>query len=227
MVVAISDYEAGGALDNLRQQVKLVNISWSNRDVGDHSRIANSCMYTESVEGLPEHSVLAESSFSLEPLAAVGTGKQASWQRHRVANGEGRIIRSEGQKLLPEIFFDLPEVSRLAAEGGAMDLVQGGEPLTVVTPEVTEDRLVGVQAKKLTNDFDGENFGVRKFRQRTTRSETSVLGSVVYETEDGDDEGAKIHERRPPLRWLVWSLPSVVRSSLFFKFSTKLAHGVS
>jgi hypothetical protein len=55
----------------------------------------------------------------------------------------------------------------------------------------------------------------------------AVFEPVVHQTEDRDDEGAKIHQRRPPFRWLVWSLPSVGRSSLWFKPSKKHAHGVS
>ena len=50
---------------------------------------------------------------------------------------------------------------------------------------------------------------------------------VVDEAENRDDEGAKIHERRPPLRRSLWSLPSVGRSPLWFKPSKKLAHGVN
>ena len=94
-------------------------------------------------------------------------------------------------------------------------------------PEVTKDRLVSVHAEKLSDDLDGDSLRVGKLGGRTALANTAALEPVVYEAEDGDDEGAKIHERRPPLRRLVWSLPSVGRPSLWFKSSKKLAHRVS
>jgi hypothetical protein len=102
-----------------------------------------------------------------------------------------------------------------------------GEPLAVVLPKVTKDRLVGVDAEELADDLDGEDLRVGEPGGRSALADAASLESIVDEAEDGDDEGAKIHERRPPLRRSVWSLPSVGRSSTLLKFSRKLAHGVS
>ncbi len=102
------------------------------------------------------------------------------------------------------------------------------EEVGVVAPEVRKELCIFVKPQELADDLDGEDFRVEERRSRSAPSEASeILESVVYEAEDDNDEGAKIHERRPPLRRWVWSLPSVGRSSLWFKPSMKLAHGVS
>ena len=138
-------------------------------------------------------------------------------------------MRGECEELLPETLLDLPEVGGLAGEGGPMDLKKCREPFTVVPSEVAVECLVGVYPQELADHFDGEDLGVGELGGRAALAVASLaaLEPIVYEAEDGHDEGAKIHERRPPLRRLVWSLPSVGRSSLRFKPSKKLAHGVS
>jgi hypothetical protein len=108
-----------------------------------------------------------------------------------------------------------------------VDLTERREPLCVVPSEEEVDGLVGVHPEELSDDLDGEHFRVRELGGGTALTDTPSFEPIVYEAEDADDEGAKIHERRPPLRRSVWSLPSVGRSSLWFKPSMKLAHGVS
>ena len=58
-----------------------------------------------------------------------------------------------------------------------MHFAEGGEPLAVMTPEVTKDPVVGVDAEELPDDLDGEDFCVRKFGQWTTRPEGSTSES--------------------------------------------------
>jgi hypothetical protein len=99
-------------------------------------------MHPEAVEGLPEKRVLAESSFPFEAPAAVGASEQARWQWHRVHEGEGRVVGSEGEEILPEALLELPEVGGLTGEGGAVDLAEGRKPLGVVASEEEEDGLV-------------------------------------------------------------------------------------
>jgi hypothetical protein len=108
-----------------------------------------------------------------------------------------------------------------------MNLAECREPCTVVPSEVAIECLVGVYSEELTDDLDGEDLRVGEPGRRSTTSKAQPLEAVVHEAKDSHDEGAKIHERRSPLRWLVWSLPSVGRSSLSFKLSRKRAHGVS
>jgi hypothetical protein len=107
-----------------------------------------------------------------------------------------------------------------------MYLLECGEPLCVVPSEVAVDAFVGVESQELTDDLDGEDFRIGKLGARPALADTPSFELIIHQAEDGNDEGAKIHERRPPLRRLVWSLPSVGGSSLSFKLSRKLAHGV-
>jgi hypothetical protein len=136
-------------------------------------------------------------------------------------------MRSRREGLLPNAFLDLPEVGALSDEGGAVDFVQGREPLAVMLPEVAKDRLVGVHAEELSDELDGDGLRVGKLGGRSALANTAALEPVVDEAEGGNDEGAKIHKRRLPLCRLVWSLPSVGRSFLWLKSSKKLAHEVS
>ena len=185
-------------------------------------------MHPEAVEGLLEEGVLAESGLPTESTAAVGAGEEARWQGHRVADGEGRVVRSESEELLPELFLELPQVGCLPSEGGAMDLTECREPLCVVPSEVAVECFVGVEPQKLSDNLDGENLGVGKHRGGATLTDTPSFELIVHQTEDSDDEGAKIQERKTSFcsRWI--GAPSRVgRSSTLLKFSTKLAHGVS
>jgi hypothetical protein len=137
-------------------------------------------------------------------------------------------VRNAGEKLLPEVLLDLPQVGCLPGEGGAMHTSEVREEVGVVATEVRKELRIFIESQELSDDLDGEDFRVAERWCGSTCSETAeVLDPVVDEAEDGDDEGAKIHERRPPIRRSVWSLPSVGRSSVWLKSSKKLAHGVS
>jgi hypothetical protein len=78
-----------------------------------------------------------------------------------------------------------------------------------VTAEEGVDALVCFYPEELSDDLYGDDLGVGKLRSGATLTDTLSFELVVNQTEDRDDEGAKIQEGRPPLRWLVWSLPSV------------------
>ncbi len=76
-----------------------------------------------------------------------------------------------------------------------MDFAECGEPLAVVPSEVAVDGLVGVEAEELAYDLDGEDLRVGEFRGGAALTQgSSDFEPVVYEAEDGHDEGAKIHE---------------------------------
>jgi hypothetical protein len=228
VVVAVSNGEPTGGLEKSRQHGKLVGISRSYRKAADESWPAHPHMHPEAVEGLPEESVLTESGFSPEARAAVGTSEQASRQGQGVADGKRRVVRSESEKLLPEALLDLPEVGGLPSEGGAVDLVEGREPLCVVPPEEEVDALVGVYAEELAYDLDGENFRVGELGLGSTASDAPPFELIIHEAEDRDDKGAKIHERKTSFcsRW-IGAPPRVRRSSVWLKCSKKPAHGVN
>jgi hypothetical protein len=113
VVVAVSNSEPTGGLEEFRQHGKLVGIGRGYREAGDEPRPAHLHMHPEAVEGLPEQGVLTVSGFSPEARAAVGTSEQARRQGHRVADGEASIVRSEREEFLPEKLLDLPEVGGL------------------------------------------------------------------------------------------------------------------
>ena len=110
-----------------------------------------------------------------------------------------------------------------------MYLAEGGEPLRVVPPEEEVDALVGVYPQKLSDDLHGKHFGVRELRRRAALADTVALDSVIHEAEDRDDESVKIHKKKKTSVTFgaIGSTPNVGRSSLWFKPSRKLAHGVS
>jgi hypothetical protein len=69
------------------------------------------------------------------------------------------------------------------------------EEVGVVATEVGEDLRVFIEPQELTDDLDGDNLRVKECGSGSACSEASELSdTIVYEAEDGDDEGAKIHE---------------------------------
>jgi hypothetical protein len=75
------------------------------------------------------------------------------------------------------------------------------EEVGVVAPEVCKELRILVYTQELADDLDGEHFRTTERGGRPAPSEMSkVLDPVVDEAEVGNDEGAKIHKRRPPLR---------------------------
>jgi hypothetical protein len=113
VVVAVCDDQPRGKLGDLWEHGELVGVSWSHRKTSYDPRPADPNVHTETVEGLLEEDVLTESGFSFEARAAVGASEGARRQGHRIADGEGGIVRSLGQELLPEELLGPPE--RLAA----------------------------------------------------------------------------------------------------------------
>jgi hypothetical protein len=54
---------------------------------------------------------------------------------------------------------------------------------------------------KLPDDLDGKYFCVRQFRSGAALADQAILESVIYETEDSYDEGAKIHKEPSVCHW--------------------------
>ena len=103
------------------------------------------------------------------------------------------------------------------------------EVVGVVTPEVGEELCIFVESQELTDDLDGDDFGVAERWGGSVCSEASEVGyAVIYKAKDGDDEGVKIQESGDLLVGLVGlAPPSVGRSRSLFNLHEKLAHGVS
>jgi hypothetical protein len=90
-------------------------------------------------------------------------------------------VRGIDQELLPDEFLGLPEVRRLAREGGAMHSREVREEVGVVTPEVGEELCIFVHPQELTDDLDGEDFGVveRGAGPRALRRPRSAMRSSI------------------------------------------------
>ena len=69
--------------------------------------------------------------------------------------------------------------------------------------EVDVEALFGVDAEVLADHLYGQDFRIRELGRRTTLTQRSSFEPIIYQTENRDDEGAKIYEQRPPLRRLV------------------------
>jgi hypothetical protein len=228
-VVTVSDGHSTGSLKEFGEHGKLVGVGWSYRQAGNETWPAHPHMHPEAVEGVLEECVLVESGLSPKAAAPVSAGEKTHWQRHGVHQREASIVRSEAEELLPEILFDLPEVGCLPTEGGPMDLAEGREPFAVVPSEEEVDSLVGVDAEELSDHFDSEDPGVGELWSGTALADTPTFELVVYEAEDADDKGAKIHKNKTSVTFGAIGLtPSVGRSSLWLNSSReKLAHGVN
>jgi hypothetical protein len=227
VVVAIPDHDAACTFDDLRQHRELVGVGRSHGEAGDHPWPTDPYVYAEAVESLLEQSILAESRLYPKARAAVSAGEQTRRQGHRVNEGEGGVVGSEAEKLLPEVFFDLPEVGSLPREGGAMHLLESAEPLCVVPSEEEVDALVGVEAEELSDYLDGEDFRVGELGRRTALANATIFEPIVDEAEDGHDEGAKIHKKASIPFGAIGLTPSVRGSSPSLKSSKKRAHGVT
>ena len=230
MVVAVPNDQPRSSLDDLRHDGKLVGIGRCHRDASDHSRPRDPRMHPETVEGLLEERILAESGFSTEALTPVGTSEQTRRKRHRIHEREGGVVRNESKEFLPEALFDLPEVCRLRSKGSSMYLTESRKPLCVVPLEEEIYGLVGVESQELSYDLDGQYLRVRELRSWPALTVTPLASfeMIIYQAEDRDDEGAKIHEQKTSFcsRW-IGVPPRVGRSSTLHKFSKKLAHGVN
>lgn len=103
--------------------------------------------------------------------------------------------------MLPEMLLDNPEVGGLPGEGGAVDFLYLREVVRVMALEVGIDALLRVYPKELPYDLHGYDLRVGELGSRTAPSYgTPIFEEVIHDVENADDEGAKIHKKRPPLR---------------------------
>jgi hypothetical protein len=229
VVVAVSYDHPRGKLGKFWKHGELMGVGRGHREAGDHPRPADPYVHPKAIEGLPEQCVLAKSGLAAETPAAISAGKQACRQGHRIADGEGGVVGGVGRELLPEAFLNLPEVGRLPGEGGAMHPQQVREEVGVVAPEVRQELRVFIESQELADDLDGEYFRVGERWGGSAASDAPLFETVVDKAESGDDEGAKIHKRRPPATSFgaIGTTPSVGRSSVLLKSSKKPAHRVT
>jgi len=73
----------------------------------------------------------------------------------------------------------------------------------------------GVYAEELAYDLEGKNLRVGDLRRRAALANAKILELVVYETEDGYDEGPKIHKKKTSVPLGAIGLTPSVRGSSF------------
>ena len=120
-------------------------------EAGDQSGPVQTQVHPETVEGLTGHVIPPESSFSPEPLTAVGLGEAADRQGEAVHYGKGRVVPYGTQEGLPDLLLDPPEVGGLAHESGTSDSGHGRKEVAVAAAEVAVEGRVPAQAQKLAN----------------------------------------------------------------------------
>jgi hypothetical protein len=125
-------------------------------------------------------------------------------------------VGNEEEKLLPETLLSFPQVGGLPGEGGAMHTFEVREEVGVVASEVRKEFRVFIEPQELTDDLDSEYFAVAESRSGSAYSEAPELSdAVVYEAEDGHDEGAKIHKKKTSTTSLWCYLANTERREVF------------
>jgi hypothetical protein len=99
-------------------------------------------MDAQAVAGLAYQRILAEGRFPTEAAAAVGACKLADRQREAADDRKRQIMRDLGERVLPEPFFEPPQVRRLTQEGGAVQRSQRGEEVGVLARTSSEQGTV-------------------------------------------------------------------------------------
>lgn len=111
VVVAVSDDQPRAKLGDLWEHGEFVDVGRGHRQAGDETRPANPNVHPETVEGLPEKGILAESCLPTKALAPVGSGEQARRQRHRVADSEGRVVGARARNSCQRSSFILQRLA--------------------------------------------------------------------------------------------------------------------
>jgi hypothetical protein len=119
-------------------------------------------MDSKAVEGLTYQGILAISRLPFEPSTPISSGELTDGQGKAVDHSKGGVVRYRVQELAPYQFLDLPEVSRLTGESGAVHSFQRREKVSVVAAEIPVKGLVLTETQVFTHRFHSEHFGVRQ-----------------------------------------------------------------
>ena len=104
-----------------------------------------------------------------------------------------------------------------------MDKSQSREEMREMAAEVVEDGFVVVQGKKLSDDFNGEDFAVGNSRLRPALSQAAMAeavgNSVINEAKHGYNEIIQVQGKRPPIDGLAITIENA--SPWAFNFNLK------
>ncbi len=195
-VVAVPHHRALVSLDPLRDHRGLMDIGRGEVKADNDPWPSDQDMDPKAVEGLAQQRVVAEGPLPTEALAAVGARELTSWEREAVHQVEGGIETDLCQQALPDPLLEGTQVHGLPDERGAVARPEGRKEVGVVTSAVGEDGLVLVQRQVLTDELQGDDLAVGKFRGRSSLAEAFVAHDVeqdvVHQAESGYDEMVQV-----------------------------------
>ena len=181
----------------LRQQVfgdlHVGDVSRSQTEVHDHARPRDDQVNAQSVEGLLRHVVVSIRGVFPETATPLRASEPTDRHGEAVDDGDLWIRVDTRQDVLPQALLEVPQVRSLPSERRAMDRSERGEPRGVVTAEVVEDALVGINAEEGSHHFHGQHLAVVQPRTWSTGPHGLIPHPVVDETEDVHQERAKLH----------------------------------
>jgi hypothetical protein len=176
-------------------------------DSRDYSGPTYPHVKTESIEGLLYGVIFAISSFASEALASGGPSESADMHREAIYNRKTRVTVGLLYKSLPKGFFQLPQISRLPDESGAMDKSQSRKEMREVTAEVIKDSFVLAQSEILSDYFYSEHFAIGKARIRAALAQALmaevIRKRIVNEAKHSYNKSIQVQGKRPPIVGLV------------------------
>jgi hypothetical protein len=197
-VVAIRQTTALSLLGQLFEHGQVSDIRRTDRKARDDSRPSDPHMKAKAVEGLLDRMVTSEARLGAKTAAPRRASKAADRDREAINECPTGVAARPLKQLLPESFFDSPEVGRLTDKARPMQLCERREEAQVVAAKVVEDRRVTVHAEVFTDDFDGQHLRVAQQGARPALAQARwcyALGqTIVNETEDSYNERVQVHK---------------------------------
>src|SRR5262249_45538619 len=132
-----------------------------------------------------------------EAPTTVSAGELAHRQRQAVEDGEHRIVRYPIDSLLPESFFEPPQVRCLTDTGCPMQRAQRWAERRVVPPKIGKQRAVLDQAQVLAHHFHRQRLAVGQSWVMAALAEAVALqhcrDGLVNEAKHNDTVVVQVH----------------------------------
>jgi hypothetical protein len=188
-----------------------------------YPRPAHPHVEAKAIEGLLDRMILAKVSFTSIALASLSASELANRHRETIHDSKALITIGLLEKLLPEGFFQLPEVSCLPGEGRAVDECQSRKEMREVAAEIVKDKFVLAQAQILTNYLNSEHLAISKTGLRAPLAQSLVakmkVEGIVNEAKHVYNESIQVQGKRPPIDGLAITIENA--SPWTFNFNLK------
>ena len=100
----------------------LIDIGGSQSRGTDHTKPIQMNMQSKTIKSLLDHTVFAKTGFASKTTIFECSGKITHRDREAINARKSRIKDDPGQKMLLDLFLDLPEISYLPSKSSAMYL---------------------------------------------------------------------------------------------------------